>query len=223
LTDSPEKRARQNIDAALTQAGWVIQDARAANIHAGWGVAVREFPLERGHGYADYLLYVDGKATGVIEAKKEGTPLTEVEVQSEKYSHGMPSSLPAWIHPLPFLYQSTGIETRFTNLFDPDPRSRRVFHFYRPETFADWLNAPPQENGFPSSLRSRLQLMPPLVETLLHLLWRELDQLGCHALLVQPLAERIHRPDPAVTRDRFHSTFAEVNHEPLHVGASDDR
>jgi type I restriction enzyme, R subunit len=164
VPDSPEKRARQNIDAALITAGWVIQDARAANIHAGRGVAVREFPLERGHGYADYVLYVDGKAAGVIEAKKEGATLTGVEVQAEKYSHGMPSALPAWIRPLPFLYQSTGVETRFTNRLDPQPRSRRVFHFHKPETFAEWLTAPQQSDGTPFTLRSRLHQMPPLVE-----------------------------------------------------------
>jgi type I restriction enzyme, R subunit len=146
-------------------AGWVIQDARVANIQAGLGVAVREFPLERGHGYADYILYVDGKAAGVIEAKKAGLTLTGVEVQAEKYSEGMPTALPAWIRPLPFLYQSTGVETRFTNRLDPTPRSRRVFHFHKPETFVEWLNAPPQANGLPSTLRSRLHQMPPLVET----------------------------------------------------------
>jgi type I restriction enzyme, R subunit len=107
---------------------------------------------------------VEGKAAGVIEAKKEGSTLTGVAVQAEKYSHGMPAALPAWIRPLPFLYQSTGVETRFTNRFDPQPRSRRVFHFHKPETFAEWLNAPPQANGTPSAIRSRLHMMPPLVE-----------------------------------------------------------
>lgn len=74
-------------------AGWTVQDAKAANISAGRGVAVREFPLKSGHGFADYLLYVDGRTAGVIEAKKEGLPLTGVEIQSEKYSVGMPSSI----------------------------------------------------------------------------------------------------------------------------------
>ena len=53
-----------------------------ANIHAARGVALREFPLNTGFGFANYLLYVDGKAAGVVEAKKEGTTLTGVEVQS---------------------------------------------------------------------------------------------------------------------------------------------
>ena len=76
----------------------------------------------RGHGQADYLLYGDRKALGVVEAKKVGATLTGVEAQTEKYSTGLPRGLPAWHDPLPFLYQSTGVETRFTNALDPEPR-----------------------------------------------------------------------------------------------------
>ena len=54
--DTPEKRARQQIDAALIEAGWHIQSRDAVNLNAGRGVAVREFRLKPGHGYADYLL-----------------------------------------------------------------------------------------------------------------------------------------------------------------------
>jgi len=132
----PEDAARQRIDDALALAGWVVQDAKAVNIHAARGVAIREFLLKPDHGSADYLLYVGGDAVGVVEAKKEGETLTGVEVQSEKYSVGLPDYVPAPLQPLPFLYQSTGTETRFTSLLDPKPRSREVFSFHRPETFA---------------------------------------------------------------------------------------
>src|SRR5438093_7530842 len=133
---TPEAKARKTIDALLVQAGWHVCDVSAANIHAARGVALREFPLNTGQGFADYLLYLDGKAAGVIEAKREGVTLTGVEVQAEKYSLGLPAELPAHTRPLPFLYQSTGIETRFTNGLDPEPRSRLVFNFHRPETLA---------------------------------------------------------------------------------------
>jgi type I restriction enzyme, R subunit len=154
----PEDAARESIDAALELAGWAVQDADKANLHASRGVALREFPLKKGHGFADYLLYVEGEAAGVIEAKKEGTTLTGVETQAAKYSEGLPDTLPAHQRPLPLLYQSTGIETRFTNWLDPEPRSRRVFHFHKPETLATWLAE------FPSPLRKRLRDMPPIVE-----------------------------------------------------------
>ena len=104
-------------------------------------MAVREFSLKPSHGEADYLLYVDGQAAGVIEAKKEGATLSGVEIQSAKYTNGLPDGLPCWHNPLPFAYESTGTETHFTNGLDPEPRARPVFAFHRPETLADWLES----------------------------------------------------------------------------------
>ena len=130
---TPEQRARVQIDRLLMEAGWQVHDQKEANIHAALGVAIREFSLKPGHGEADYLLYVNGKACGVIEAKKEGATLKGVEVQSGRYAQGLPDALPAWRRPLPFLFESTGVETQFTNGLDPQPRSRRVFAFFRPE------------------------------------------------------------------------------------------
>nr|MCU0843049.1 DEAD/DEAH box helicase family protein [Thiobacillaceae bacterium] len=167
---SPEALARETIDKLLTSAGWHVCDAAAANIHAARGVAIREFPLP-GYGFADYLLYVDGKAAGVIEAKKEGVTLTGVETQSDKYTQGLPAGLPRWGSTLPFAYQSTGVETRFTNGLDPQPRSRSVFAFHQPELLADWLafsNVVDIDGGKaaqPSAtFLARLQAMPPLKE-----------------------------------------------------------
>ena len=87
---NPEHQARAEIDRLLVAAGWAVQDVLAANLLAAAGVAIREFPLNTGHGVADYLLYVDGKACGVIEAKKAGSTLTGVEVQSARYTQGLP-------------------------------------------------------------------------------------------------------------------------------------
>jgi len=159
---TPEDLARQNIDQLLTAAGWIVQDRGAANITAGRGVAIREFPMKKGHGEADYLLFVDGAAAGVIEAKRKGETLTGVEIQTAKYSEGVPDDLPAPRRPLPFLYQSTGIETRFTSLLDPDARSRQVFAFHRAETLAQWLQDESQHPG--TTLRARLRNMPPLIK-----------------------------------------------------------
>ncbi len=175
MTKTPEQEARETIDKMLDQSGWDVQDLRAANIHAKKGVAIREFPLNKGHGFADYLLYVDGKATGVIEAKKVGSTLTGVEIQSDKYKTGLPDDLPAWFKPLPFCYQSTGVETRFTNDLDPVPRSRNVFSFHRPETISDWIDETPQPAngnlklklpayGKPPTLNFWLKNMPELIE-----------------------------------------------------------
>lgn len=83
---TPEEKARQRIDAQLVRCGWVVQDYAEMDISAGPGVAVREFPLKTGE--ADYLLYADGRAIGVVEAKPEGHTLTGVETQSAKYTEG---------------------------------------------------------------------------------------------------------------------------------------
>jgi type I site-specific restriction endonuclease len=143
---TPEEKARQTIDTLLQQAGWTVQNRADANIDAARGVAIREFSLGHGFGEADYLLFVDGRAAGVIEAKKEGTALVGVEIQTQKYSEGIPEALPAPYRPLPFCYQSTGIETRFTNLLEPDASSRGVFSFHTP---APGLRS--QFNGVPGN------------------------------------------------------------------------
>ena len=108
--------------------------------------------LALGHGNADYLLYVDRQAVGAVEAKPAGFTLTGVKPQIDKYSKGLPANLPAPIRQLPFLYVSTGVETNFVNLLDPEPRSRRVFSFHRPETISEWLQA----NNLPDWVRREL-------------------------------------------------------------------
>lgn len=158
---APEARARVEIDGKLLASGWVVQSYKAVNLSAALGVAVREFVLKAPHGRADYLLFIDGKAAGVIEAKKRGETLTGVEWQSRRYQEGLPDALSAALRPLPFAYQSTGVETRFTNLLDPDAASRQVFSFHRPETLAGWLENWQEDFDCPT-FRSRLRQMPPL-------------------------------------------------------------
>jgi type I restriction enzyme R subunit len=152
---TPEDLARQNIDRQLEACGWIIQDFSSLNIMAGVGVAVREYQLTTGE--ADYGLYIDGKVAGVIEAKKEGSNLTGVETQTDKYAKGLPDGVPHYGLPLPFGYESTGVVTRFTNRLNPYPRSREVFTFHRPEELKRLLNI-----GDENQLRSRLLDLPEL-------------------------------------------------------------
>ena len=166
---TPEQRARGSIDALLIAAGWHICNVSDANIHAATGVAIREFPLNTGFGFADYLLYVNGKACGVIEAKKQGATLTGVEVQSGRYAQGLPTNLPAWHRPLPFVWESTGVETHFTNVLDPEPRARAVFAFFRPELLVQWLTYLPAQAATNTvqetagTFLTRMRSMPQLV------------------------------------------------------------
>ncbi len=98
----PERQARDRIDRLLTQAGWIVQDPHEVRISAHRAGAIREFPLRAGHGFADYLLYVDGSAAGVIEAKKSGHTLSGVNRQSARYTQRLPDGLPTWGRPLRF-------------------------------------------------------------------------------------------------------------------------
>mgnify|MGYP003455818337 CR=1 FL=1 len=165
----PEANARAGIDELLVSAGWHVCHVADANIHAATGVAIREFPLNAGFGFADYLLYVNGKACGVIEAKKQGATLTGVELQSSRYAQGLPTTLPAWRRPLPFVWESTGVETHFTNGLDPEPRARAVFAFFRPELLVQWLTYLPAQAGpsmvqeAPGTFLHRMRNMPPLI------------------------------------------------------------
>ncbi|MBV9007751.1 MAG: DEAD/DEAH box helicase family protein, partial [Verrucomicrobia bacterium] len=135
---TPEELARQNIDALLKQCGWIIQKRSEINLSGGRGIAITE-GLLKGGDEADYLLFVDGKAIGTVEAKPEGFTLTGVEEQSGKYGKNLLDIYPKWRDELPFAYESTGVETQFTNRLDPVPKSRNVFAFHRPETLFEYL------------------------------------------------------------------------------------
>lgn len=151
----PEESARKKIDKLLEAAGWEVQDYKNLNLGAALGVAVREFPTKTGP--ADYVLFVDRQAVGVLEAKPEGTTLSGVAEQTQKYLTSIPDNVPHLQEMLPFAYESTGTETYFRDSRDPDPCSRRMFAFHKPATLQTWLS---QED----TLRAKLQEMPPLIK-----------------------------------------------------------
>src|SRR2546421_6411546 len=120
MPETPEQEARREIDARLTASGWLVQDRGDLDLTAGRGIAVREFPMKSGFGFADYLLYLDRKALGAVEAKADGT-LAGVEAQSAKYAAGLPDNLNPHRRPLPFLFESNGSVIYSTNGLDPTP------------------------------------------------------------------------------------------------------
>ena len=154
MTPTPEELARQKIDAMLIAAEWQVQDRKDLNLDAARGVAVREVTLDTGE--PDYLLFVDGLAIGTVEAKPEGYTLSGVEAQSRRYHQGRNNNFEAWGNPLPFSYESTGVETRFTNHLDPEPRAREVFSFHQPYTLLLWVQQEQQ-------LAGRLRQLPQLI------------------------------------------------------------
>lgn len=159
MNKNPEQIARDTIDSMLQSAGWHVQSHNNLNLSAGIGVALRETNTESGS--ADYILFVNSKPVGVIEAKAEdkGYKLLQVEEQSTRYSNEAIKIGKYLIEgEKPFVYESTGTVTRFTDYRDPKPRGRNVFSFHRPETLAEWIKKGP-------SLRERFQSMPELDST----------------------------------------------------------
>ncbi len=155
----PEQLARQKIEAMLQASGWSVQSLKDLNLSASRGVAVRE--MQSAGGPADYILFVDGKALGVVEAKKEGTTLSAVAEQSARYTTAKNWIPQRWADPLPFTYETTGIETNFRDQRDPDSRSRPVFAFHTPEHLLELVLQP-------DTLRKKLRYLAfahPLVET----------------------------------------------------------
>lgn len=154
---NPEQIARDAIDGRLFASGWTVQHNRKIDHTAGSGLAVKEYPTSIGP--ADYALFADRKALGVVEAKPDswGARITTVEDQSSGYAEAQLK----WVKSperLPFVYEATGILTRFTDGRDPKPRSREVFTFHRPETLHEWL-------AQPKSFRAALHDLPPMNTT----------------------------------------------------------
>jgi len=160
LNQNPEQIARNRIDKMLEAAGWAVQSKDRINHSAAKGIAIREYQVKTPSGedkFVDYALFVNREPLGIIEAKKEdeGHRISVVEEQAEEYAN---SQLKHLEHDtLPFVYESTGTITRFTDLRDPKPRAREVFHFHRPETLQSWMKES-------KTLRGRLQDLPELNE-----------------------------------------------------------
>lgn len=150
----PEDKARSSIDAQLEACGWAVQSRDAVNLSARPGVAVREFATASGP--VDYALFVDKRFCGVVEAKAAGTTLSGFSEQASRYIADAPDFLGSDPRQRRFEYVASNTETLFRDLADPEPRSRRVFTFHRPETLRRWL-------AESETLRARLRHMPPLI------------------------------------------------------------
>lgn len=154
---TPEARARLAIDQKLANAGWLVQDKKRMNLYAGkdgiHGVAIRE--MDTTTGPVDYMLFIDGKACGVLEAKRDDVSLGGVAGQSERYSLSESAFTQRWMDDLPFTYEANSEEVRFCDYRDPKARSRNVFHFHQPETLKKWL----EED---KTLRARFKDLPVL-------------------------------------------------------------
>lgn len=154
------KKARTRIAHMLAEAGWAVQDRGEIDLAAALGVAVRED--FKASDRADYVVYLGQQLVGLILAKEAGNALLTVEmmareddakakqrglallsveerVRDDNAKASLPSPVP--LSPLPFLYESSGGDTRFTNGIDPEVTSSPLLWFPRPEALRAWLDA----------------------------------------------------------------------------------
>jgi type I restriction enzyme R subunit len=128
----PEQLARKKIDTMLAEAGWEVVD-RADYSSSVSAVAVRE-GLLKNNQEADYLLFIDNKVIGVLEAKSEATALSEkVEVQAENYTHRLLDWYLFWQKPLPFVYLSNGRQLLFRDTRNKNSKYERLKKMHSPK------------------------------------------------------------------------------------------
>ncbi len=149
---TPEQKARLTIDKNLISSGFTLQSMSEFNPTASLGVVVREF--QTNSGPVDYLIFIDKKPVGVIEAKAtdKGQNLTTVAEQSKRYAESglkFMKTMPA----IRFAYEATDVMINFIDYFDEKARSRQVFSFHKPETLKKILDDE-------STLRNRMKGFP---------------------------------------------------------------
>lgn len=136
---TPEQIAREKIDRMMAEAGWAVvdRDHYSPEISA---VAVEEGIMEGNHE-ADYLLFINGKAFGVLEAKREEVDVTSPVVceQAEFYTKSVPSWCPAWHEPLPLAYVSNGKDLYFRDLRDQEGTYQPLKSIHTPKQITKLL------------------------------------------------------------------------------------
>lgn len=146
----PEEKARVKIDQMFEDAGWKVvdRDFYSPTITAA---AIREGLLERNHE-ADYFLFINGKAVGVLEAKRE-----EVDVASDivceqtiKYTRYVPECYQAYLRPLPFIYQSNGVTTLFRDCRVEDSDYEPMNRIHTPKEMVKMLGIDDPYAGLPT-------------------------------------------------------------------------
>jgi type I restriction enzyme R subunit len=135
----PEEKARVKIDQMFADAGWrvVDRDEYAPNMSA---VAIREGLLS-GNKEADYFLFINGKAVGVLEAKREEIDVSSSSVaeQAIDYAKSVPNCYQAYSRPLPIIYRSNGHDVLFNDFRDPDAPAEVLNRIHTPKEICKLL------------------------------------------------------------------------------------
>lgn len=154
---TPEEIAREKIDRMFAEAGWAVvdRDHYSPDISA----AAVEEGLMKGNHEADYLLFINGKAFGVLEAKREEVDVSSTSVceQAEFYTKSVPSWCPAWYEPLPLAYVSNGKDLLFRDLRDPDGSYQPLKAIHTPKQIVKLLGITDYYAALPNLQRRGLR------------------------------------------------------------------
>ena len=128
----PEEKARVKIDKQLRNAGW---DIVSRNEYLPNSTTAVKEALMVGNTESDYLLFVDGKAIAVVEAKREENPLgDEVKKQAEDYAVSPQSWYALWFENLiPLVYMANGNKIYFKNMLVPDSEYEELSQMHSPK------------------------------------------------------------------------------------------
>ena len=153
----PEEKAREKIDQLFKDAGWnvVDRDAYSPTLTAA---AIRE-GLLNGNREADYFLFINGTAVGVLEAKRKEVDVTTDMVceQAELYARGVPECYKAYSRPLPIIYQSNGEETFFRDFRDKDGDLIKTNLIHTPKEIVKMLGIEDPYAGLPTLQKKGLR------------------------------------------------------------------
>ncbi len=145
---TPEGKAREIINRMLNEAGWEIVDRN--NYSPGISAVAIEEGLLKGNLEADYLLFLNGKAIGVLEAKREECGLANIVMeQAERYVRKLPSWCSYWCKPLPLVYLSNGKEILFKNINNSEEGYTSVSRIHSPKEIVKMLGIEDDYAGLP--------------------------------------------------------------------------
>ncbi len=151
---TPEQKARVLIDQMFEESGWkvVTRDEYSPGLTAA---AIEEGILQGGKE-ADYLLFINGKAVGVLEAKKATIDVSSDKVigQAEGYTHKLTKYYQFYANPLPIVYVSNGHVTLFR---DKDGGYIPVGSIHTPKEICKMLGIEDEFAGLPTLKKKGLR------------------------------------------------------------------
>lgn len=154
---TPEEKARQKIDQWFAEAGWKVIN-REDYEPTSTAVAIRE-GLLKGNLEADYFLFINGKAVGVLEAKREDIDAHSDKVcaQAALYAKSVPHIYQTYQNPLPFIFTSNGKDLYFCDFRKQEQSFKQIMAIPTPYDLVKQLGISDYFAGLPTLQKKGLR------------------------------------------------------------------